>query len=155
MSLLRCSARPASWSSRASLPNNCFAQQLEHPPVPVLLHTPNSQMRPGITQALRQRPSVHSGRRCSSNRGRPPTCAPLSLSTHSRPVAFRLPLSLSKLTEDVLRSFGQALKDSVQRGDLRLDLSSEDSAGPPVTITPSAQGIRPAATSGEAPSEGE
>lgn len=55
---------------------------------------------------------------------------------------------LLQLTEDVLRSFGQALKDSVQRGDLRLDLSSEDSAGPPVTITPSAQGIRPAAAGG-------
>lgn len=54
-----------------------------------------------------------------------------------------------QLTEDVLRSFGQALKDSVQRGDLRLDLSSEDSAGPPVTITPSAQGIPAAATGGE------
>ncbi|CAN0233609.1 unnamed protein product [Pylaiella littoralis] len=50
----------------------------------------------------------------------------------------------AKLTEDVLRSFGQALKDSVQRGELRLDLSSADGEGPPITITPSAQGLPPA-----------
>lgn len=53
-----------------------------------------------------------------------------------------------QLTEDVLRSFGQALKESVQRGELRLDLSSADGEGPPITITPSAQGLPPAPASG-------
>ncbi len=62
---------------------------------------------------------------------------------------LRLLLLMMQLTEDVLRSFGQALKDSVQRGELRLDLSSEDGA-PPVTITPSAQGI-PSSTSTSTP----
>lgn len=47
-----------------------------------------------------------------------------------------------QLTEDVLRSFGQALEDSVQRGDLRLDLSSDDGAGITITPTSTATGAR-------------
>ncbi|CBJ29210.1 carboxy-terminal peptidase [Ectocarpus siliculosus] len=54
----------------------------------------------------------------------------------------------AKLTEDVLRSFGQALEDSVQRGDLRLDLSSDDGAGITITPTSTAAGARPRAGDG-------
>lgn len=108
-------------------------------------HHGNELFIPGAAKLQARPPSAH-----------PPWCrSPFSVLCYlstcylSQPLRY-MPFFL-QLTEDVLRSFGQALKDSVQRGDLRLDLSSEDSAGPPITITPSAQGIPPAAASGEEP----
>lgn len=56
------------------------------------------------------------------------------------------PKTVPQLTEEVLRSFGQALKDSVQRGDLRLDLSSDGKRG--VTVTPATTRTHGSSTKG-------